>query len=315
VTSLPILIIGFVRPEGIERLLTSLQVGQVSRVYLAVDGPRDSQDRRSQKILVEFAQTFARNQNIPISIWQRDTNLGIAVSIISAIDWFFTSEHFGLILEDDLIVGKDFIPFVIKAKAILETQDDVVMISGNQFFPKYGSKRIMATHYPQIWGWATTSKKWQILRSGLMEQDRIRFRDFLSPKRSYWAIGARRALSGRVDTWDIPIARYMISNAKLCLIPPCNLVSNVGFDQNASHTALNVFPLDVPTRELDCKDLALEIPTFSNICDYDSKLEKYVFLISPKRILSLPIGLIRLSRMSKSNSLLLRLASSEATVP
>lgn len=312
---LPILIVGFIRVDGIQTLLNSLQVSQISKIYLAIDGPRISEDQRSQEILIEFARAFAREKNLPISIWQRKCNLGIAVSIISAIDWFFFFESFGAILEDDLVVGKDFLHFILKTKSILEFQNSVMMVSGNQFFSDYDSTRLMATRYPQIWGWATTREKWKVLRNGLLEQEQVTFRDFISPRRSFWAIGAKRALVGKLDTWDVPIAKYMRFNSKLCLLPPRNLVSNVGYDQFASHTSLNVFPINMPIEECDVNFLELDIPSFSKIQDYDKKLEKYVFKLSSKRILSLPIGLIRLARYSKSNSLRIALADPRAAFP
>jgi len=301
--------------RGIDKLLKSIQVGQVSKIYLAVDGPRNTTDTESQAVLIGLVTDFAANHGLSISIWHRKSNLGIAVSIISAIDWFFASEPFGVILEDDLVLGEDFISFVLKSRKLIDTKPQVMMISGNQFFPDAGSTKMKATHYPQIWGWATTSEKWQILRRGLLEQDRIHLRDFLTPRRSFWAIGARKALTGKIDTWDIPIARFMNSTSKLCLLPPCNLVSNIGFDEHASHTTSNTFPLNVPTARLTCEKLGFEIPPYLEIRKYDLNLEKYVFRISLKRILSLPWGLLKTLKAKESSSLLRRLANSEASFP
>jgi ribosomal protein L7Ae-like RNA K-turn-binding protein len=311
--TLPLLIIGFIRVEGIKKLLKSIQSHQVSKIYLAVDGPRSVVDLDSQVDIIRLVTEFAEYHGLPVSIWHRKSNLGIAVSIITALDWFFESESFGVILEDDLLLGEDLIPFVLKSRVLIDTNPQVMMVSGNQFFPDSSSTEIMATHYPQIWGWATTSEKWQILRCGLLTQNRINLSDFLTPRRSFWAIGARRALAGQIDTWDIPIARFMISTSKICLIPPCNLVSNIGFDEHASHTISNAFPLGVPTAKINSEKLKFVIPTYSEIRKYDLNLEKNVFFISPKRILSLPWGLLRSLKAKGLNNLQHRLANFESS--
>jgi hypothetical protein len=315
VNKLPILIIGFIRVEGVERLLNSVKPQQVSRIYLSLDGPRGRVDFQSQNLILSAVRDFCRKNDIPLDVWKRRKNLGVAVSVISSIDWFFSVEGFGIILEDDLILGENFFDFVAKSRALLESRPDVLLISGNQHFQSHDKSQLLATHYPQIWGWATTSQKWKEIRLGLLSQGNVGLRDFLSARRSFWTVGALRALRGKIDTWDIPLARFMIQNRRICLLPPCNLVSNFGFDQFAIHTQLNSFPLGVPTQELNVEKLNYQVPADDLIQAMDTLLEDKVFNITSRNILSLPKGLLIGVRQKKGLHLQSRLEQDSAKPP
>ena len=305
---LPILIIGFIRVDGIRKLLNSLVIGQISGLYLAIDGPRNSLDLVEQTEIRRIIDEFAKRNKLPLLVWHRDFNLGVAAGIITAIDWFFSKVTFGLILEDDLVIGNDFIPFVTKALPILTEHEDVLMISGNQFFSNSNADGIGASHYPQIWGWATTFARWEIIRSGLLSQQNVEFRDFLSARSSYWAIGSRRALDGTIDTWDLPLVKFMRKELKLCLLPPVNLVMNDGFDRFATHTKSKRFPLGEPIWKLDLSKVKFEIPQIISIEQMDNQLEAQVFGIRWRHILSLPFGLITSLKRKKNRPLITRLA-------
>jgi hypothetical protein len=52
-------------------------------------------------------------------------------------------------------------------------------------------------------------------------------------------VGGKRVLDGQVDTWDTALAGEFHINGKICLIPPINLVSNLGNDDVAAHTSMD----------------------------------------------------------------------------
>lgn len=86
---LPILIIGFTRVDGIQNLLNSLQIEQISELYVAIDGPRSNIDSEAQIEILSIIREFANRSQVPLSLWHRESNLGVAVSVITAVDWFF----------------------------------------------------------------------------------------------------------------------------------------------------------------------------------------------------------------------------------
>jgi hypothetical protein len=61
----------------------------------------------------------------------------------------------------------------------------------------------------------------------------------------FWNTGKKRALKSQIDAWDVPLASGMRSMGYVSLVPPVNLVTNIGFDVNASHTSEFRWPLNL----------------------------------------------------------------------
>jgi hypothetical protein len=106
---------------------------------------------------------------------------------------------------------------------------------------------------------------------------------------NYWFLGAVRTKLGRIDTWDISLAYAMRVLGKLCMIPPVNLVSNIGNDEFASHTNSDDFPLNLPTHEIDFTKFSFT-KNFENIAEVNFKLENILFNISRKHQFSFVYG-------------------------
>jgi hypothetical protein len=224
---------------------------------------------------------------LPIEIWSREENLGVAKAIISALDWFYSCEEFGIILEDDLTVGSDFLDFISRNKTLLECDDRILLISGNQFdlhHQVYSSRNW--TNYPLIWGWATTHAKWKVIRDGILSSEISFWTKPFNRIENFWRVGALRVRSGEVDTWDIPFAYFMRKTETLCLMPSENLVTNHGNDQFAAHTSSGRFPLNLASEKLLEFNVVTK-PDRKDIRNYNRFLEQFVFGIRAKHSLLL----------------------------
>lgn len=283
---IPCLLIAYSRLDGIRNLLASLDQEKVSRLYLAIDGSDNQSTREIQSEIVEYVSNYANSRDIDLKIWHRVRNLGAAVSIITAVDWFFSSEDFGIILEDDLIVGTDFLDFAqISFERMVEDQD-CLLFSGDQFLTKdLASDRIAWTNYSLIWGWGTTRTKWCEMKHGILFYKIDFFREIFNPVKNYWRVGADRARLGKLDAWDIPLAHFMLLENKFCITPPVNLVTNQGNDVYALHTASDGYPLNIPATELATHNFIKEERNLKRIRDYNKDLEKMVFKVKPKHSL------------------------------
>lgn len=278
----PCLIIAFSRTAGIERLLASLNPSEISELFVVIDGPTSPTVESVQTEIRSILELYSTRNSLALKIWQRTENLGVAKGIISAIDWFFSFVDYGVILEDDLEVGKDFFKFAAENRDLLDSFDDLLLISGNQFHQNYrSSSNLNWTNYPLIWGWATTRKKWNEMRLGILDITLDLKTGIFSKVTNFWRVGALRVRALEVDTWDIPLANYMLSHKKLCLTPNVNLVSNRGVDEFAAHTTTNHFPLNLPIDTLN----SLVVSDFPNERDVElcnNFLEKSVFKIKTR---------------------------------
>jgi len=304
------LIIGYSRPDGIANLLDILTESGVKNLYVAIDGARNTKDILEQENIKKEIDNRSRDVNIKV-LW-RDINLGAAAGVIDAIDWFFSYEKMGLILEDDLQISKEFCSYAKNALTKYLNDNDVWMISGTQHLPSCGDSKITNwTNYPMIWGWAGWAKKWIVMRTSLLKHKPIGIGNLLDSSYLFWAIGANRALCGKIDAWDIPLAFEFRYQKKLSLLPPVNLVSNIGSDEFATNTKIKSKFMHQKIELLSNSYQYSEKPLSGTLLEYNFFLEKKVFNINRRHILlpyySLLLDFIRFPKSKRKKPLSERL--------
>ena len=263
--------------------MASLRLQGVSEFYIAIDGPKDISVSQIQSDLVRQLRVLNTQQGVSVHIWLRNENLGVATSVITALDWFFKHEEFGIIMEDDLSVSQDFIKFVSRAMQI--STQEVSLLSGNRFFSD--PRLALYSGYPATWGWATWRDEWQLIRNSIIESPKIKLRHIFSSDYQFWLLGSLRVLLRQVDTWDIPISLYMRNNIKYSLLPSVNLVTN--------------FPLGIPIENFDNFELSNETK-ITKI--YDRKLRTQVFNVRFRhRFLALHLTISYLRLRARGNVL------------
>jgi hypothetical protein len=240
----PVLIIGYSRTTEIKRMVEKLISFRVQNIFIALDYSDDLKTRTEQDNLVISLNAIA---SPTIRVWYRKKNHGVALGVITALDWFFYHNDMGIILEDDLSFEKGFLGFCEEAFSRYK-REDLFMISGNRFDDASGVASLSTTNYPQIWGWATWRQNWVEMRVLILKVKALHLKDLLKPNLCFFYSGARRVHKGIVDTWDSPLAYEMLLGSKVCLLPPVNLVSNGGADVHAAHTIKNNFPLNYPIK-------------------------------------------------------------------
>lgn len=276
----PALIIAFARENGLKSLVsTSISAG-IKKIYVAIDGPKSENQEIAQSRMRDYLEDVRRIEDVDIRIWQREENLGAAVGVVSAVNWFFNNEDAGLILEDDLEPSLDFFNFASSCLEHYKDSPDVWLVAGSRMNPESDDSGISEwSHYPMIWGWATWANRWEVMSTKMIEMDQPSLRGFFNKRANFWRIGAMRAQRGLVDAWDIPLAYVQFRERKLTVIPPVNLVSNVGFDANATHTVGEVFPLNHPTAILNSSFKLSTSINHQHAQNYDRILEKTLFKI------------------------------------
>jgi hypothetical protein len=278
--NLAVLIIGYSRPTGITNLIKSLTLNGVAKIYISLDGPKDIRDIENQKIIQDEILKFSTNGSIEIKVLKQERNLGIAVAVIGAIDWFFSQEDCGLILEDDLLISPEFLTFAYLGLEKYSKSPNVWMISGSQLLSKFTVKsETIWANYPMIWGWATWAQKWKEMRSYLIRDKKTTFFQTLNYRYLYWKVGAKRVLSGKVDTWDTPLAFEFRVQNKFCILPPINLVSNMGFDKMATHTTSIGNGVGSPIETSKKLITFTADPDINQVNKYNQKLESNIFKI------------------------------------
>lgn len=267
-------------------MLKTLSQFGICDIYISVDGPRTDRDKLNQQLLEDIIKEYSKKPEIQINVLRQERNLGAAAGVLSAVDWFFSEVQMGIVLEDDLEISQDFFRFADVALEKFQNDERVWMISGTQHFsnPVDGRSTVW-TNYPMVWGWASWAGKWRHMRSSLLEKKYVRIQHLLNERYVFWAIGANRALSGKVDAWDTPLAFEFKIQKKLCLLPPVNLISNFGNDEVATNTRLPTTVMNEKISSLDTNTLLFDKPDELTIDLYNLLLEKHIFKIKKRHIL------------------------------
>ena len=272
------------RSDYLFNMINRISEFGISKIYIYFDGTKNQEDKIYQNDLISKIEKHCESLNIILIIRRSDINLGISKSVINAADWFFLHEEYGVLLEDDLIISNEFLKFTFSARNLLELHSEILLVSGNQFFS--GEYALRWTHYPLIWGWATTRQKWLIIRKLVLDRSMLRFKNFNFINFAFWVTGVLRVKWGIVDSWAIPFAARMKSLNYVSLLPSVNLVSHVGLDSQAVHATqkdlkfivpISSEPVNVPMRDN-------MIHSIANIMDF--KLEDFLYRVSMRNLLS-----------------------------
>lgn len=274
----PILLIIFNRPDKVERLIDSLRSVKSTRVYVSADGPRNSVPTDVARCARARAVIGQIDWPCEIVTNFHERNTGADFGPEKAINWFFNNVDEGIILEDDCIAHPDFFRFAKEMLARYRTNDQVMMISGNNFQNETtrGDGSYYFSKYPSTWGWASWKRAWghyDTKTSGYREFIKKNILDTICQSRvekKYWARFFWKIHSGKLKHWDIKWIFAIWNNNGISVTPNVNLVQNVGFGHDATHTFKNDKTMEVRATALG------EIIPPSTIT-VDKKADAYLF--------------------------------------
>ncbi len=242
---IPVLLIIFNRTEEVKALIGALEKVKPLRMYIAADGPRSTVP--SDALTCAAAREVVQTVPWPCEVITHfsDVNQGVDPAVENAISWFFRHETEGIILEDDCIPHPDFFTFAGEMLSRYRNDERVMMISGDNFQNgvKRGNGSYYFSNYANTWGWATWRRTWNLYDTSLaalpefIEQNTIA--TLLPPKEEqrYWIKYLRKLHAGVRTAWDAKLMFALWIHNGLTLVPNANLVTNIGFGANATHTA------------------------------------------------------------------------------
>ena len=246
-------IFGFNRKDHIENLFKSiLETNDFSDLdfFIFIDGPRNDNDL----LKVNEVLTFLAD-NKSISFTEKlisPQNKGLASSIISGVTGLFDRGYDSLIvLEDDLILSKDYFSFMKACLTKYQNDPDIYSASGYNYpssrlkIPESYPYDIYFSYRPHSWGWGTWKEKWS---QGIWD---IRQDDSVFTDKKATLLFNRgggdltnmlsRQLEGKINSWAIRWAYTHYKRDKLAVYPVHSHVDNTGFDGSGTHCRNEVF--------------------------------------------------------------------------
>jgi hypothetical protein len=243
VTVPPVLILAFNRPHTTSRVIAALRQAKPARVFLAVDGARADRPGEQESVnqVHRLAETF--DWGCDVQTLFRDRNLGCKVAVSDAITWFFDQVESGIVLEDDCVAHPSFFTFAAELLTRYRDDERVCMISGDNF--QLGKRRspysYYASRFTHIWGWASWRRAWRLYDHAMSRWPEQRaagwLQAYLGNKQAaqYWTRVFDETHGERNSSWAYRWTYSAWVNDALTLIPEVNLVSNIGFGEQATH--------------------------------------------------------------------------------
>jgi hypothetical protein len=244
----PVAFIIFNRPDTTERVFQAIRQAQPKKLLVIADGPRADRPGEAEKCAAARAVIDQVDWDCEVLKNYSDVNLGCGIRISSGLNWAFSLFESLIILEDDCLPDLSFFQYC--QSLLIHYHDDkrIMQIGGNNFQNDHAkiTDSYYFSRYNHSWGWATWRRAWEHFdfemktwpefhSSGLMQ-----FVIEGSKEREYWTnIFNRMHAEQDSSVWDYMWMYACWSQSGLSIIPKYNLVSNIGFGADATHTSSN----------------------------------------------------------------------------
>ena len=244
-TKPPVLFLLFNRPDTTELVFEAIRQAQPARLYVSADGPRPNHKAEAERC--DQARRITTKVDWPCEVKTlfRDQNLGCKSAVSSAITWFFENEEEGIVLEDDCLPAPDFFPFCEELLTRYREDRRIMAICGSNYAPKAAKSKgsYYFSYFADVWGWATWRRAWSLYDQDLTRWAKFKRNGGSAPlsgmarwRFQYWERYFDLTADGKIDTWDYQWIFTVIESGGLACYPRRNLISNLGFRPDATHT-------------------------------------------------------------------------------
>ena len=240
---LPILLLFFNRKDTLTYVIEQIRKYKPSKLYLASDGSRASVQNETQ-IVGEIRQFVLDliDWECEVKTLFRDENLGCKKAVHEAVQWFFSQEEKGIVLEDDIVPSLNFFHFCEHALERFKDDKKVSSIGGRNELGCYEAcdQDILFSSKFFCWGWASWADrvlendveiglnadvKKEVLLPLMVPENRL-------VEGMFGLIESRQ-----VNSWAYPYDICFRVKNQLQVLPAKNMIKNVGFSSAGAHSS------------------------------------------------------------------------------
>lgn len=243
-TNNPIVFIIFNRPEHTKRSFEAIRTQRPSKLLIIADGPRV--EKQTDILMCAKTRQVVANIDWSCEVLRdySEINLGCKLRVSSGLNWAFTHVEQAIVLEDDCIPNNDFFSYCDELLEYYKDNESVWVVTGNNF--QNGKRRGDAAYYfskyNHCWGWATWRRAWKQYNVDMpfwpdwAKTDDWKNRFATSRERRIWENIFNQVKKGNIDTWDYQWTATVWYHHGLTATPNVNLVTNIGYGPDATHT-------------------------------------------------------------------------------
>lgn len=239
-----VLFLVFNRLDTTKQVFEAIRQAKPPRLYIAADGARETKEGETEKVKAVREYIISNiDWECEVKTLFREQNLGCKMAVSSAITWFFENEEMGIILEDDCLPSQSFFWFCEELLHKYKNENSIYMISGDGRATNQESIKsdYDFVSYALIWGWASWARAWKnydVKMSDWLNQKKSVLKNISQEKntRRYWRDAYQMSFDGKINTWDYQWSYTLQKQQALCIVPKVNLITNIGFGEDATHT-------------------------------------------------------------------------------
>lgn len=237
----PVLLLVFNRPEVTKQVFDRIKEAAPKKLYIAADGARNAVEKERCDAVRAIVSDVTWECEVKTLF--REANLGCKNAVSEAISWFFDQVPEGIVLEDDCLPSLSFFGFCSTLLDKYRHDDRIGHISGSNF--QDGLIRGDGTYYfsrlTHVWGWAGWRRVWENYDVDMNTFVNFKESDLTSsashaPYKETWFRNLANTYNKQINTWDYQYAYSNLINNYLSIMPNQNLIKNIGFGEDATHT-------------------------------------------------------------------------------
>jgi tetratricopeptide (TPR) repeat protein len=254
----PVVFIIFNRPETTEKVFEQIRLAKPPKLLVVADGPRPGKPGEAEKC--KAAREIVKHIDWECEILTNysDLNLGCKRRVSTGLDWVFNTVEEAIILEDDCLPDPTFFRFCEELLEKYRDDSRIAQISGDNllFGRDHDDYSYYFSRYFHLWGWATWRRAWKHYDVNMTFWPEIRdkrwLQDQLGNRESllFWERVFENTYQGKIDSWDFQWVFSCWIQGVLSIAPSQNLVRNIGFGADATHTHIQTKYSNMETKEI-----------------------------------------------------------------
>jgi hypothetical protein len=254
----PVVLLVFNRPDLTERVFEAVRAARPPQLLVVADGPRP--ERPGDEGLCAAVRAVVERVDWPCEVLKNysPTNLGLRARVSSGLTWAFEQAEEAVVLEDDCLPHPSFFRYCDDLLGHYRTDQRVMCVSGHNYQQgrRRGTGSYYYSKYLDCWGWASWRRAWAHFDLGMRLWPAFRDAGGLRSvcpdpvEHDYWAGIFEAMHAGRVNSWAYAWVFAGFVQSGLSPHPNANLISNVGFRADATHTSASDPVAGLPTADV-----------------------------------------------------------------
>jgi hypothetical protein len=238
----PVLLIVFNRPDVTVGLVNNLRKYKPPVIYISADGPRSNKPNEAE-LCAKTRQAFDAI-DWPCKIYKQfhENNMGGRLGPVTAINWFFSNEEMGIIIEDDIRPKDGFFEYCTTLLQKHQHDAEIMHINGFSILPKrFASQpnQYFKTIHSHVWGWASWRRAWAMYDVDFKYKNIV-----LNAPEKVAAINSsdflQKLYNGTINSWDGQWFVSIYLNGGKSIMPFASLTTNCGFNVPGATNTFNV---------------------------------------------------------------------------